>query len=283
MDIKKNKNSLVDKWAKKIDTSPNDISSSLYVELSESFSFRNLIDYLNNTNNDGTFVFSEEKICYIQSNCDNTITNIFMCDVSELTGYEISSNKNKITFRINMDELKIRTKSIQKKDKMVLCKNKNDPELYLYHYLSGTTQPMTYTIPTLTQEDIDFTLPDFTRPRNKPNSTITSGEFKLICSAMSGNKNKCKFVKIEGYERGIQFIGMSDTNNIIGIKKMGKLDDDLISYVDIQLSTIKYLARLVGLSVNGTIKFFIEKNKPLRIITNVGTYGEITVIVKSQI
>jgi hypothetical protein len=70
------------------------------------------------------------------------------------------------------------------------------------------------------------------------------------------------------------------TSNIPAPKlRIGEFGE--IQRFSISMTTMKGLAKLNNLSPMGTLKFYVEPGKPLRIICSIGGYGELTVYIRS--
>jgi hypothetical protein len=50
--------------------------------------------------------------------------------------------------------------------------------------------------------------------------------------------------------------------------------------IKVDTSTIKSLGKLNNLSINGTIKMYMEYNTPFKMIANIGSYGRLTIYLR---
>ncbi len=128
--------------------------------------------------------------------------------------------------------------------------------------------------------------------------------------------NKCSYVEFLGYEKGIVIKGYAATGKIAMVKEYGKRnnptgesksaraksvlnltnktaikpknpapklsirDIDEIERFRVDISQIKALTKLNGFSPNGTIKFYIEKELPMKLDCNIGTFGKLSIYIR---
>lgn len=91
--------------------------------------------------------------------------------------------------------------------------------------------------------------------------------------------------KLRNIDKSIASIGPIEnmtikTSNVPAPKlRIGEFGE--IQRFSISMTTIKGLAKLNNLSPMGTIKFYIEKGKPLRLICSIGCYGKLIVYIRS--
>ena len=294
-----------------------DTNSTLTAEFSDGYSLRNLVEYLRLTNYNGTFIFTEDQILYEQANGKETILNSLVIDAHELTYYSMQSRTSQITMRVSLSAMRQRTKNIGKKDRAVISKMANDTNMYLEIYSQNSAStgdnPNFYVISTLQSEIKPHKKPEYER-KKRPNCTVYQGDFAKFCTSFISVK--CSYVTVHAFKMGILFKGMSSTNKAISFKEFGKccggessenvstttiqeknapttiikpknsrprlivMENGEIDSIKMQIDTIKGLAKLNNLSTTGTIKMYFEKEKPLLLICNIGTYGELSVYLR---
>src|SRR5665811_205827 len=68
-----------------------DENASFSAVFGDAYTFRNLIEYLHATNEEGTFIFGKNEIRYKQADENNTILNDVTIDISNLIEYKYDS------------------------------------------------------------------------------------------------------------------------------------------------------------------------------------------------
>jgi hypothetical protein len=164
---------------------------------------------------------------------------------------------------------------------------------------------------------IQYDIDEYKRDESSPNCTTPAFDFNKMCSAM--NALKCSHILVYGDDSSIVFKGMFDgdlvgrtdtfgmtkkkdelhgpgfPNQIPEISEFGKVVHPTynesegpsvaksINYqhsIKIDVSTIKALGKLNNLSPNGTIKMYMEEGVPFKMISNVGSYGKLTIFLR---
>lgn len=284
-----------------------DFNSSVRAEFADSYSFRNTVEYIRVNNSAGAFRFYEDRIIYEQANSKQTLLNQFIIYANELTDYEFNSKSGIIVLNVNLAELRQRTKTIGKKDRLAIYKMPQDKNMYLEIYSQNSSNmgehPNIHCIETMPPAFAEYNIHEYDRQK-RPLCTIHQGDFAKCCSSFIAVK--CSHVIAHGYPRGIVFEGKKQTGETTSCKKFGKcktdisapspasdklivrripnatpaklvFNDERIDYIIIPSEIIKSLSKLNNLSTNGTIKIYFEENSPLCLICNIGTYGELTV------
>jgi hypothetical protein len=166
-------------------------------------------------------------------------------------------------------------------------------------------------------ESIQYDIDEYKKDESAPNCTTPAFDFNKMCSAM--NALKCSHILVYGDESSIVFKGMFD-GDLVGrtdtfgitkkkyephgpgfpsqiqeISEFGKVINPIyneaegptiskqINYqhsIKIDVSTIKALGKLNNLSPNGTIKMYMEEGLPFKMISNVGSYGKLTIFLR---
>lgn len=282
-------------------------NSSFQAIIGDGYSFRNMIEFLKVTSARGNFVISHDKIAYEQSDIStNTyIINQVVINTSELTKYEFDS-KEQFFIGVNIEDIRTVSKTIGKKDSIKLYKVFSDPFLYIQiisNNSRGTDRENMNVIRPQSNDVYQFKCVQYSNDERNPNCKIMASEFAKVCTSMSSLK--CDYVTIYGLPCGIVFQGGTPGRTSERIEKFGVVDGFIPSSCDsisidqleipscprpklnikydksnvqpvkikVKISIIKSLSKLNNLSTNGTIKLFIEQDKPLKILCPIGNYG----------
>lgn len=263
-------------------------------ELSDGYSFRNLIEYLKTTNTRGNFVFKPDMIEYSQSDASNKVLNVVEIRACDLSYYRYYSTKTECVVGINMPNFRTITKSIGKKDGARLYMYEGDPLLYIRILSQNTKMLNKNNVNMIRPQTIElqkYIIGQYARPDTLPNCTVPSIDFSKMCTAM--NALRCSSVMVNGFHKGLVFQAMLDGELTGRVDRFGDCNSDhttpdlqsLIAQegsdkelrIEVKLSTIKALSKLNNLSTNGTIKMYMEAELPLKIVSNIGTYGRLII------
>jgi hypothetical protein len=291
-----------------------------YAEFSDGYSFRNLIEYLKSTNTNGNFIFHKDGISYSQHNNSNSLLNFIELRGYDLPVYFYRSSDEFIRVGINLSNLRSITKSVGKKDSIRIYMLCNNPLLHISISSPNTKELNRNNVSVIRPqklEVIQYDIDEYKRDESSPNCTTPAFDFNKMCSAM--NALKCSHIVVYGDESSIVFKGMFD-GDLVGrtdtfgitkkkdeshglgfpsqipeISEFGKVINPTYNEVDgpvinkqinyqhsikIDVSTIKALGKLNNLSPNGTIKMYMEEGLPFKMISNVGSYGKLTIFLR---
>jgi len=295
-----------------------DNNASFFVTFIDGSSIRYLIEYLRLTTLEGTFVFTKDYITFQKEDQDKTIINDVKIKTYELTDYDFSSFNSEITATIDLSALRNKTRTVGKKEQMDIYRLAEEPTNFYIQVRSqekgSGDNPVLYCMPMKSENVTIYELPEYKRSKKDPNVTIYQSDFSKLCKALVSNK--CMYAEFIGYEKGLIIKGYSsDGKTIIMVKEYGKCkttnksttsksvvqtnnkdiiktnvappklnvkNTDEIERFKIHISIIKSLSKLNGFSSNGTIKFYIEKETPMKAVVNIGTFGKLKILLRSS-
>ena len=285
-----------------------DPTSSFFATFVDGSSFRYMIEYLRLPSIEGVFRFSRDKIVYEQEDSDKNILNKVELKVYELTEYEYKSTSDEIVVGINLSEIRNICRNVGKKDHIDLYKLPDEPKNLYIQIRSQTekSEPNIYMIPITTTNYVTYQIPPYSRPKQKPTCTVHQNDFSKLCKSLV--TINCDKAKIHGFNRGVVFKGITKTGAIGSVKEFGKMPKSKgptmksimpssgkvvksskpppklnigemgeVENFKIPISIIKVLVKINALSPTGTIKIYIEKGLPLKMLCNVGTFGKLTI------
>jgi hypothetical protein len=188
-----------------------DENASFLATFGDAYSFRNLIEYLNVTNKEGTFVFSQHSIKYIQGvemvddEIKNPVLNEVNIDTSFLIEYQYESAYPEFPVRVLIDTLRCITRDIQKKNILCIYKVPGDDTIYLKidgsESASDSQTNIGHLKPIRVSETKEFSVDDYNRPEIEPNCTIMASAFTRACTSFP--HIGCDEVEIRGYMDGV--------------------------------------------------------------------------------
>ena len=273
-----------------------------YAEFSDGYSFRNLIEYLKSTNTNGNFVFHKEGISYSQHNNSNSLLNFIELRGCDLPTYDYRSDEDFVCVGINLSNLRSITKSVGKKDSIRIFMAHGNPLLHISISSPNTKELNRNNVSVIRPQKLDvieYDIEEYKRDETSPNCTTPAFDFNKMCSAM--NALKCSHILVYGDETSIVFKGMFD-GDLVGrtdtfgmtkrknnglpleIQELPETSEQKLSNyshcIKIDVSTIKALGKLNNLSPSGTIKMYMQEELPLKMISNIGSYGKLTIYLR---
>lgn len=282
----------------------------------EGYEIRNLITYLKGFHQRGNFRFAADYIRFEEASSSNAALNILEIDTAELYNYKFSSKAREIIMGVSLSDVHNVSKTIGKKDGVVFYKEPNDRILYVQviNHDTRTESPSNVCIiKTQTVEHKKYTIPPYANTERHPNFHMASTSFVKACVAISSVK--CELVTIHGHGRWAVMKAIREGGIAGRIERLGQVDDqvrpvspsettitvDAITRpqaprpklllrntpapeeptLKLHRDTVKALSKLNNLLANGTIKFYLEPNKPLKLISRVGAYGMLRTYLRS--
>lgn len=292
-------------------------NDSLYASFVDGSSLRNLVEYIRLINLEGVFRFHEKIIYYEQGDEDNNILNVVKIKGHELTAYDFYSSTGCISSKINLADFRNITRTVNKKDQLVIYKREDEPG-YLYVQVKSQDKSSSgeqlYPLPMKMSDYQTYDLPTYDRGDKDPTCTIHQCDISKFLKSMV--TIRCSYIMIHGYEKGIVIKGYLSTGEIGSIKEYGKIyinsnnkyqmksafkiynknivkskeptpklnirDAGEIERYKIDIKIVKALTKLNGLSPTGTIKFYIQRDTPLKMVCNIGSFGKLSIYLRSS-
>jgi hypothetical protein len=268
-----------------------DTSSIFTANFLEGYIFRNLIDYLRNTNQTGTFIFSKDRISYKQLESGKIINKIeIRCE--DLAEYQYNTCNDKISVGLNLPDLMTILKNIGKRDSIKIFQRSSEPSMLYIQCINNLNTDSTtenYSIVRLhtTNNGLSFTEPEYS---SEPTVILQSIKFIKICKNFSSLK--CDSISIIGKKKGLIIISISKGKILGRIERIGEFEDEIelekfennpeFSIVKVNSLLMKNLSKLGNLyQSQGIIKIFLEYGKPMKIVANIGSFGKISVFICS--
>jgi len=296
----------------------SDPESSFVAEFCAGYIFRMLIEYLRETNTAGNLIVTRDTITYTQMDGLKTLVNDVIIYTHELTRFEFNS-KTPIIVGIDTNDFRDKTKNIKKKYKVTLYKEPFQDDLFMEIHgqsSSGTGSIITIDSALVSLTSVD--IPTYYNPSNRPNCTIAASAFSEKCSLMKDSS--INRVEISGYDNGIAILGRSECGKIAKFCNFGDLPDDSgdnsdkstgtfdfsslhitkptvvpkfviqedlpissksLTSITVNVATIKAISKFGNITPNGgTVKVYFERDKPVKFVCHVGTFGQLTVYLK---
>jgi hypothetical protein len=289
-----------------------DNEANFYAIFTDGSAVRNLIEYSRLSSLEGVFRFTKDKILYEQGNSDNTLLNVVELKTYELTDYSFVSKSDEIVVGVNLTDLRNITRNVGKKDFLEFYKLANEPRNLYIRIKSQSekgSESNLYLLPITNSSYTVYKLPEYQRDKKDPTVTVYQSDFSKLCKSLIAIKSS--YVTIHGFKNGIIVKGILNTGAIGSVKEFGKcsvspvqtnlksmsmdganiirskvappkLSVGEVGEVErykMDIDIIKTLVKLNALSPTGTIKFYIEKNLPLKLTCAIGNMGKISVYI----
>jgi hypothetical protein len=268
------------------------IDVTFLVNFSEGYIFRNLIDYLKNTNQTGVFIFSREKIVYRQIESGKIINKIEI-KCKNLAEYKYNTTDDKILVGINLSDLITILRNIGKRDSIkIFQRTKETSVLYIQcvNNINSDSAAENYSVVRLYHSNVSdtFTEPEYNS--SEPTVIIHGSKFIKICKNFSSLK--CDSISIIGKNKGLVIVSISKGKILGRIEKIGEFEEQIdlekfennpeFCVIRVNSLLMKNLSKLGNLyHSQGIVKIFLEYNKPMKIMTNIGSFGKISVFILS--
>lgn len=287
-------------------TDSNDInplySLVFVIDFCDGYSLRSLFEYMKLTKNEVNVILSSNQIQFQQFNQDQGVFNHVEINSNDLTNYQYISPYDYNIFMIGMSDILGVIKSVGKKDGIRLSKLSGRLDLELVVFNNNSTDNIDRTNISLIrlQNPIDITIyeqPHYTLPDNQPSFTIQSNVLSKVTRGISSVRSG--EIILYGYPKGLKINCNFPDMTMRKICTLGKIDDvvqrvsndrlELVSritsgpLVEIKARpyTIKNLHKIITSNTLSMIKFYIEKDMPIKIMTTIGNFGKISVIISN--
>lgn len=264
------------------------MSIKFSANFADGYIFRNLIEYLKNTNQSGIFLFSKERILYKQSNAISKIVNKIEIRCEDLVSYEYNSSEEQIPVSVNFVDILTILRNTGKKDSIKIFQRTDEPSILYFQSKSHTSIDGESSNENISMIRLQYLNPlEFDESANEieeknPNVVIQNSMFNKVFKTFSSMK--CDSISIIGKNKGIMLISISKGEIFGRIEKIGEISEDIgnieklesdpdYSVIKVSCSTMKSLCKIGNLG--SIIKIYMEKNKPLKIVTNIGSFGNL--------
>ncbi len=252
------------------------------VEITDAYSFRMLIQYLNTFHKEGEFIFTSKGISFIKANDKLDLINDVHINPKELTRYELNVAE---PFKVGCDLTQFKTNvgSIGKNDS-IRWSLKKDADHFITQivgtnskdYESNVTRVK---IKTVDVDDIE--LEDYRRKIDDPNFVSPLSDFAKACKPIAKD---CDAINFFQYKIGVKVEKIVNDINPGRYNYFGTVDeknDEIINKLKISSLNIKNLNKLNNMSVKSNIRFYFEHDLPTRLSCNVGVYGILVIHMKN--
>lgn len=287
----------------------------IVAHFTDGYSFRNVLGFFRQTCTRANIVFTPKEIIIKEVDASDTILADCIIEADDLSEYKYNAkDENGETLDavacgfMTLDMQKA-TKMVGKKDAIRLyTREEKHAKLYIQVVHASSKSDNNVGLRIVPLIDVPFEpFDDIRYKRSSPNARAASTEFAKICADFSSQK--CTLTTAIGYPEGIVFKGFeSDIMKCLEsygtVPKMDKListdqyglfpqvvdtpkpklditDPDEVYRVEISAKIIRAMTKFNNLSPTGVIKFFVEKEMPLKIVSPIGCYGKLVLYIKN--
>lgn len=278
---------------------------SYIATFNDGYSFRSLIDFLKLSLNDANLFFSKDKITLREITPLGAVLFDVVINTNEIGEYKFFSNTEE-HFGFDFIELKNSFNSIGKKSSIKIWKYENNRNIWIQRVNKSPQTSSNHDY--ITHKDVNVPvhvdLPDYD---SGPNCTINSSEFADMCKSIISKKCKCTHVIIKGFPCGVVFESHEETkvsgrihtfgdcNIKPGEEKLIDPNQERVTDTDLQynsenkiceikvgINLIKALAKINSFAPkrNNTMQIYLSKDAPICMITKIGDYGTMKILIK---
>lgn len=251
----------------------------------EGYAFKVLGELLQSTIKNACFKLDKNGIKLRMMDHHRTILIDLELDGNKFNVYKYRSNSKVMHLGINLTHLYKMLKSIKKRDSIELfIKNDNQSDLGIKVIPKENNRITTSYVKIQHLQNIDIDIPDgYQRP-----VIVPSGEFQKMCKGLTQISNQTRITA-----RGFSIRFASDAGGVMKrYTEFGETEDsdtdsdedkkeDAVNYhEDFDTDQLTRITKLSGLS--STMQIFVKNGDPLRISSDVGSLGRISIYLKSK-
>jgi hypothetical protein len=251
-------------------------------EITDAYSFRMLIQYLDTFHKEGEFIFTKDGITFLKANDKQDLINDVTINPKELVRYEFNSEQP-LTIGCDLSQFKTNVASIGKNDSVRWLLKKGAD--YFITQIVGTNskdyESNAKKVKIKNVETDDIELADYCRKINDPNFVSPLSDFAKACKPISKD---CEAVCFNQYRKGVKIEKIVNEINPGQFNIFGTVDEktDIIhSKLKISSINIKNLNKLNNMSTKSNIRFYFEDEMPTRLSCNIGVYGILVIHMKN--
>jgi len=281
----------------------------------DGYSVRNVLCFFRQTCTQANIIFEPERITIKEADTSRTILADCQINTLDLTEYQYNAFDEDgelipaVFCGFNTLEMQKATRMVGKKDSIKLyTKREKNPKLYIQVIHSSSKSDNSLGLRIVDIIDVDMAdYADIHYKRRLPNSRAASTDFAKICGDFS--TLKCNYINVIVFDEGIMFQGI-EGGAVRSVETYGKIQDKSkiaftateyephpegsqkprlvvtqpgeICRIRISSKTIRAMTKFNNLSPTGVIKFFMEKDMPLMILSPIGCYGKLTLYINDS-
>ncbi len=196
------------------------------------------------------------------------------------------SDENYIRVMLNLDTFLGLIKTVKAKDGIRLIKKKGEGKIYIKVLRQGSESTDSLDVSFVEQAVVPlltkYTYCEYDREDTEPNCTIESSKIAQAVSSITAMSKSS--IMLKAMDDALIFVKrlMGTSGKIVCLGKGGErisqnldLMKDAVFSMQIELPTLTIMGKLNGLTAQGTVRIFAEKNKPLKLLASIGDYGRI--------
>lgn len=265
---------------------------SFVAEFVDAYSFRNLIEYLKCHNDEIIFIFTKDVIFCKRANKQMELINEIIINTKELVNYEFNEEEN---FSVGLDLTEFKESlGVGKKDSVrILCPKKDNCIIIQYLTHTGSYENNGQKVSIKKVEEENFELDEYKRAITDPNFVVPLINFTKSCKPLNTD---CTYVNFYQYNKGLKIEKIGSGSNVDKFQNFGIVNDDsimktkslkivikddsdnkMIDQTKIRSTDVKNFSKLNNISTNTNIRFYFEKDIPIRLSYNIGCYGSLIV------
>jgi len=252
------------------------------VEITDAYSFRMLIQYLNTFHKEGEFIFTPQGITFIKANDKLDLINDVYINPKELIHYEVNTDKP-LKIGCDLTQFKTNVGSIGKNDS-IRWSLKKDADHFITQIVGTNSKDYDSNVKRVKIKSVetdDIELEDYARKVIEPNFVSPLSDFAKACKPIAKDCNAVYFFQ---YNNGVKIEKIVNDINPSQYNTFGTIDektDQIINKLKISSLNIKNLNKLNNMSTKSNIRFYFEADLPTRLSCNVGVYGTLVIHMKN--
>lgn len=277
----------VDKWDA---NNYDDIEQSFFsIDVCEGKIFKAMINMLvDSTKDNGSFMLSSEYITYSSINSEGTVLTEVKMRTVDFLNYELDSPRGIVGITCNMADLKKSIPKMASADHVCLSTHFNENDIYVANS-TNNNEDHYLLLKCERANDIPIykEVFQYNNSEQNPNVRVSCAKFSQICASIASIGSELIICRC--YPRGFVFIPHTETDKRThGLSRLGEVNrkvktesgqeitttDELLGQISISAKTLKYLAKVKDLNSNSIIKVYYEPDQALKLVCQIGGFGE---------
>lgn len=279
----------------------------LYAEINDSYTFKSMIEYLKGVSSEGNFIFRKDSVLYEQEGLDKKMLSKIELLPYNMCNYVYKSTAPEIIFGFDTKELLTPIKTATKKDSLTLFMTAKENVLQLQLHGPKANTSSRENIIRVMGKNVNLTTysrKEYSRSDLDATCKVPTATFSEICKGIQNAKYE--YVIVKGFPNGILIRNVQSDGRINTYEKLGDVDCDISKLLNVE--TVKSmeggnmrlnvlqklepdeirlggkifaaLVKLKNISGVGIIHIYMENGLPLKLVTNVGLIGKLTIYLR---
>jgi len=265
------------------ETTEKTLKSSYYIEFSDGYSFRSLLEYLKLTILKGSIVVMKNGIYH--SSCSNSGDALYEFEIfaCELPSFIYDSELEEIVEGIDFSAITPVTKNMKKKCWVKLFREVENRNIFIKIFSTGTSIQNIHPVLVYNFRYTNYSVSELFENKN-PICTVPLDDF---CGTMdTQHKNNGKLSNISIFDKGIVIVDEQRVNNS-PVGQFGVTSgDDLIYMMSVDTKHLKDFSKMKNIGERSCVKIYYSEDETYAYLMfefKIGHYGNLRTTLRQKI